>query len=258
MRKVPAFLGLCLILIGIAFIGIAGVQAIAVFNSNAVVNPPAPALIQAIVPALSPSPSAVQEAENLPTGIPQPPTNPPTLTPPILSETPTLPSIATLSVAPLVQPTASSSRPIRIIIPVLNLDATVTEMQQNVVIENGAQVSDWQVPKYDVGHAAGSANPGERGNVVMSAHNNLYTALFRKLYTMKAGDEITLYNAAGRSFLYRAAQSYIVQEVGVSFAQQVANAQVMLPTKDSRLTLISCYPENNNTHRAIVIARLLD
>jgi sortase A len=256
MKKGSSLFGLLMIVLGTALLGFAAFEALAAFNSKAV-EIPAP-LPSAIAPLVTPTAPPTQAAVSLPSETPLPPSSSPTEAPASPEEIPTLASIATMPAAPLALPVGSMSRPVRIVIPVLHLDAPVTEMLRDVLTENSAQVSDWQVPKYQVGHAAGSANPGERDNVVMSAHNNLYNALFRKLYTMRPGDEITVYNAAGAAFLYRVAQSYIVQEVGVSFEQQVANAQVMLPTQDARLTLISCYPENNNTHRAIVIAQLID
>jgi sortase A len=269
MKNRSALLGLGMVLLGIAVLGYAAVQVGAAIHSSTAVVPTSLSINVSPSPTPSAPPAETARTMARETLAPPPPSPNPSPAPseetsnpaPIAAlpeETSTLAPIATLPAAPLAPPAGSMSRAVRIVIPVLHLDARVVEMPDTVVMENGEQVSDWQVPKYEVGHAVGSANPGERDNVVMSAHNNLYTALFRKLYTMKPGDEITLYNAAGAAFLYRVFQSYIVQEVGVSFEQQVANAQVMLPTQDARLTLISCYPENNNTHRAIVIAQLLD
>lgn len=256
MKNRSSLVGISMVVIGIALIGFAAFEAFAPFRSNDVKTPSA--LSATTATRSTPSAPAVQVAANQPSAtstaipsLPEPATDLP-------QETATLESLATSPAQPLAKPSGSMFRAVRIVIPAIHLDAPVVEMPSNVIIENGQKVEDWQVPKYQVGHAVGSANPGERDNVVMSAHNNLYNALFRKLYTLKPGDEITVYNYAGAAFLYRVTQSYIVQEVGVSFEQQVANAQVMLPTDDARLTLISCYPENNNTQRAIVIAQLLD
>lgn len=244
-----------MVVLGTTLVAFALFEAVAAFNSESQVVATLPVISD---PEMTPQAAPSQVAIALPSETP-PPAPSSTVSPPTMPQaTATLASIQVLPAAPLAMPAGSMSRAVRIIIPALQLDAPVVEMASKIIMENGQRVEDWQVPKYQVGHAVGSANPGERDNVVMSAHNNLYTALFRKLYTMKPGDEITVYNMAGATFLYRVTQSYIVQEVGVSFAQQVANAQVMLPTKDARLTLISCYPENNNTHRAIVIAELLD
>lgn len=245
-----------MVILGLALVSYAVFEAVSTFDSNRAENQAA--LPPTLLPLETQAAPTTQAAVVVPSASPGTALPPAEESSPIASEHPTVPPIATLPAAPVAKPSGTTARAVRIVIPVLHLDARVVNMPDIVVMQNGQRVSNWDVPKYDVGHAAGSANPGERDNVVLSAHNNLYNALFRKLYTMKPGDEITLFNAAGNSFLYRVVQSYIVQEVGVSFEQQVANARVMLPTKDARLTLISCYPENNNTHRAIVIALLID
>jgi sortase A len=54
---------------------------------------------------------------------------------------------------------------------------------------------------------------------------------------------------------------YEVQEVltllerGVSYEQRVQNAKYIQPKNEDILTLVSCWPETNNTHRVIVIAK---
>lgn len=154
-------------------------------------------------------------------------------------------------------PVGSLPRAARILIPILNVDAPILEMGWKDTLLDGKLVTDWDVPLNEVGWSLNSANPGERGNVVMAGHNNLGTAVFKKLYTLKEGNEITVTNAAGTSFLYRVALSYIVAERDVPMAKRVENAKVMQPTNDARLTLISCWPEWSNSHRAIVIARLV-
>ncbi len=154
-------------------------------------------------------------------------------------------------------PIGSLSRAARIFIPTLNVDAPILEMGWKDTLLDGKLVTDWDVPLNEVGWSLNSANPGERGNVVMAGHNNLGTAVFKKLYTIKEGDEIIVTNAAGTSFLYRVALSYIVAERDVPMAKRLENAKSMQPTNDARLTLISCWPEWSNSHRAIVIARLV-
>jgi sortase A len=46
-----------------------------------------------------------------------------------------------------------------------------------------------------------------------------------------------------------------VPEKYVSEQQRRGNARYIQPTPDDRLTLVSCWPRNDNTHRIIVIAR---
>jgi sortase A len=41
----------------------------------------------------------------------------------------------------------------------------------------------------------------------------------------------------------------------VSNEQRIKNGRFMQPTEDERLTIITCWPPTNNTHRLAVIAK---
>ena len=82
-----------------------------------------------------------------------------------------------------------------------------------------------------------------------------------------AGAEVHLITRTGREYVldralrpveerydYVITEFYRLKDTGVSLAQRVANARYMLPTADTRLTLITCWPPTNNTHRLVVIA----
>jgi sortase A len=49
----------------------------------------------------------------------------------------------------------------------------------------------------------------------------------------------------------------IVKEKGESVEVRRKNAQWIAPTNDERLTLVTCWPYTNNTHRVIVVAKPL-
>lgn len=184
----------------------------------------------------------------------------PTL-PPINVVTPTSTPNVTQNLAPIVNPAkilaAAMPKATRVVIPSINVDSQILEMGYTFEVVDGETVTNWQIPDNAVGHMIGSANPGGLGNVVLSGHNNILGAVFRKLYTVQVGDQITVFNAKGAGFTYRVSQSFIVQERGADLAQRLNNAQVLLPTTDARLTLISCWPETDNSNRAIVIADLV-
>lgn len=269
MPRRISWLGSLLVLAGLALIGFA------VFEFAQGLNPGPPENPITLVTAVAPTAPLAT--------VPSVPTAPPTIpaedlaraatvlarptaaasTPAPLASTPVSPAaVPTLGVIPTFAPPPGAAvgtlpKPVHLVIPAIKVDAPVVDMGWQDVLQNGVSVSEWVVPQSSVGHAINSANPGERGNVVMSGHNNLYAAVFKKLYTLKVGDEITVLNASGQGFLYRVVQSYIVPEAGASTAQQIANGSVMLPTTDARLTLTSCWPEWSNTHRVIVIAQLL-
>ncbi len=154
-------------------------------------------------------------------------------------------------------PVGALSAPQRIVIKKINADVQIVSMRWTAFVRDGRWQSQWDVPKNDVGHIFDTANPGERGNVVLAGHNNLYAAVFKKLYTLNPGDEIEIHNRQKKRFLYRVVESYIVAEEGQPIAKRLENARVMEPTQDARLTIISCWPEWSNVYRAIIIAKLI-
>ncbi len=137
-------------------------------------------------------------------------------------------------VTPLPVPTPGPEQARRIVIPAIGVDAPVVEGD------------DWESLKKGAGHHIGSANPGERGNCVISAHDDVYGEIFRDLPKVQVGDEVRLYTET-QVYRYTVVQSRIIapDEIGV-----------MAPTHSPVLTLISCYPYGVDTHRIVVIATL--
>ncbi len=123
----------------------------------------------------------------------------------------------------------------RIIIPAIEVDAPIGEG------------TDWEALKYKVGHHPGTANPGERGNMVLAAHNDIYGEIFRYLPDVPTGEIVTVY-AGEQSFRYRITERRII------LPQQT---EVMLPTTDPTVTLISCYPYLIDTHRIVLFGELI-
>lgn len=137
-------------------------------------------------------------------------------------------------ITPLPVPTQGPEHARRIRIPAIGVDAPVVEGD------------DWESLKKGAGHHVGSANPGERGNCVISAHNDIYGEIFRDLPELSIGDEI-LVETRTKTYRYLVEQTRIVEPTEVS---------VMATTSSPVLTLISCYPYRVNTHRIVVIASL--
>lgn len=108
------------------------------------------------------------------------------------------------------------------------------------------QGDGWEQLKRGVGQHIGSADPGQPGNVVLSAHNDIFGELFRELDKLAPGDEIQL-QTASRQFIYRVTGIRVVEPTEVS---------VMGPTVRPSLTLISCYPYLVDTERIVVTAEL--
>lgn len=148
--------------------------------------------------------------------------------------------------------------PERLEIPAINVETDVVPIGwQAVQTADGKTVSTWEVADYAAGWHKNSALPGEGGNVVMSGHNNIRGAVFRKLYTLQPGDIARVW-AGGREYDYRVEQVMIVEEKFAPIEQRRENARWIQPFADERLTLVSCWPENDNTHRVIVVAKPVD
>lgn len=183
-----------------------------------------------VVPTLEPTP--LIGAVVLPSGH-RPPTDPGGAAP-NLDEVPAHLRSYVQSVTPQPIPTPGPGQPTRIQIPAINVDAVIVEGDT------------WEQLKKGIGHHLGTANPGERGNLVLSAHNDIFGEYFRYLDQLKAGDEVVVYSGNQR-FRYVVSQSRFVTPTQVD---------VMLPTSDPTVTLISCYPYLVDNKRIAVFAQL--
>ncbi|GAB4196708.1 MAG: sortase [Roseiflexaceae bacterium] len=129
----------------------------------------------------------------------------------------------------------------RIMIPSIGVDSKVVEVGWEEVVQKGQKVAVWQVAKYAVGQHIGSANPGDGGNVVLAGHVGGYGKVFKDLFYVKPGDQITLYSN-GQQYLYVVRDHLVVTEEGVSPEQQAENAKLISPTDEELVTLITCWP----------------
>ncbi len=108
------------------------------------------------------------------------------------------------------------------------------------------QGDGWEQLKKGVGQHIGSGNPGEPGNVVLSAHNDIFGELFRHLDRLKPEDEIKIMTET-QEFIYIVTGLKIVEPTDVS---------VMDPTEKPTITLISCYPYLVDTQRIVIFGEL--
>lgn len=152
----------------------------------------------------------------------------------------TVTSTPTVTVAPTSTPTIDPALllPKRLRIPVMFLDSPVHEVRVNM----GA----WEVSPMDIGHHEGTANPGEVGNMALAGHRDINSALFRELDRLKPGDPVFVSNSL-REYKYIVTDSFVVSP---------EHTEVMDPTDDKRVTLITCTPIGLATQRLIVTAIL--
>ena len=145
--------------------------------------------------------------------------------------------------APLVQsladipvPTPGPQQAVRLQIPAIGVDHPVV------------QGDGWEQLKKGIGQHIGTPNPGEQGNLVLSAHNDVFGEIFRDLDKLKPGDEIIVFTSQ-RTYTYTVQQSQIVEPTQV---------EVMAQSQEPVVTLISCYPYMVDDQRYVITAYLQD
>jgi sortase A len=169
--------------------------------------------------------------------------------------TPGPPSGFVADTGPLMAPPPpAGDPPTRIVIPKIGLDSKIITVGWRVVQENGHSVSVWDVADFAAGWNRGSAFPGNVGNTVISGHHNIKGEVFRYVVDLEVGDEVDLFVATQR-YPYRVTEKHILREKGMPDEVRTANARWIAQTTDQRLTLVTCWPFTNNTHRLIVVAK---
>jgi sortase A len=104
----------------------------------------------------------------------------------------------------------------------------------------------WDQLKKGIAQHLGTANPGETGNLVVSAHNDVFGELFKDLDRLQPGDEVIVITQ-DRSYTYSVTGTQIVEPTRVD---------LIAPTTEKTLTLISCYPYRIDNKRIVVTAIL--
>lgn len=155
-------------------------------------------------------------------------------------------------------PSVESFVPDRIVIPAIKLDAPIVATEVKSVELREQWFNQWQVPdEFAAGWIDTSAPLGVSGNTVLSGHHNEYGKVFGHLVELAVGDTISLYSG-NLSFEYTITERMIVKEKDVSLSIRQENARWISPTPDERITLVTCWPKRNNTHRLILVARPVD
>ncbi len=142
------------------------------------------------------------------------------------------PLVQSLANVPI--PTPGPAQAHRIQIPAIGVDASIV------------QGDGWEQLKKGVGQYVGSVNPGENGNIVLSAHNDIFGEIFRYLEELEPGDEIIIHTQQ-RVYTYVIFNKEIVEPTQVEFLDQTAKPIT---------TLISCYPYLVDDQRIIVQGQL--
>ena len=209
---------------------------------------PTPTLTPTLLPTATPTPTPTMTLTGTPV-----PTPTPTATEMLLPSghnppTPTDLSQANLDLTSTLEPTPdplTRSTPTATPAPEHALWIRIPAIAVDHPIVQG---DEWEDLKHGVGQRLGSANPGEYGNLVLSAHNDIYGEIFRYLSKLKLDDEIIILTATDQ-------YTYLVEEILILKPNQIS---VLERGKEPIVTLISCYPYMIDTHRIVVRASLVN
>lgn len=189
---------------------------------------------KALVPTYTPSP------DEKPLGTTSTPTT--QLTEPLFTPAPTTEAVPTVEVVERAPPAT------RLVIPALGIDAPVVE----VPITN----KTWPVSglTYEIAHLEGTANPGEKNNMVLAGHVTLRRGAgpFLHLESLEPGDMAIVY-AGEQAYAYRVVTKRYIEPTDVSIAYR---------TPDPILTLLTCTDwdavNRRYNQRVAVIAELVE
>jgi sortase A len=193
---------------------------------------------RASIPTLAPTPQLGLEEFVLPGGH----------TPPVEGQQPQfnyaeipnnlLPLVQSQILAPVIsRPPPTAETALRLIIPEINVDHTIV------------QGIDWEALRLGIGQLPNGVTPADdAGNVVLSAHNDIYSEIFRELDQLEPGDEFQIYT---ETQIY----TYVITGWDVVEPDDV---QVMDNRDGATVTLISCYPYKVDDKRIVVFADRVD
>jgi sortase A len=145
-------------------------------------------------------------------------------------------------------------RAIHVSVPAVAIDADIVEVEPVAVQSDQQTMFEWPVADWAAGHHSTSANPGEGGNIVIAGHDDVRGEVFRGLHDVKVGDQVIVSTDA-------ASYTYVVQEIHMrlyaneSLEEQLSVGAFIEPMPEERLTLVTCWPYQVDTHRLIVVAK---
>jgi LPXTG-site transpeptidase (sortase) family protein len=144
--------------------------------------------------------------------------------------------------------------PDRIVIPSIQLDAPVIVAGSRKVKVSDQTFDQWVAPnQFAAGWHENSATPGEPGNTVINGHHNEYGKVFGRLIDLQPGETIYIHSG-DKVIAFIISNKMILKEKNTDLATRLVNSSWIQPTSDKRLTLITCWPPESNTHRLIIVA----
>ncbi|MFA6521729.1 MAG: class E sortase [Candidatus Gracilibacteria bacterium] len=145
----------------------------------------------------------------------------------------------------------------RVVIPRINQNVPVVGVKNESLIARKWNELESDIQKSlrnGVVHYPGTALPGDNGNTVITGHSSYYAwdagrfkDVFALLHDVKIGDKVIVYFNQ-KKFIYE------VNRIKVVFPKDV---DVLAPSPQEQLTLITCTPIGTNLKRLVVTAKLI-
>ena len=140
---------------------------------------------------------------------------------------------------------------VRMRIPAIDLDATVSELELLDLGDSRA----WSTPDKVVGHIPTTATPGESANGWYFGHLSNFLSnegdIFRRLPEIAAmikNDPVDIFlTTSNAEYMYRVTQSQLLHRDDLSLTE----------TSDSQISLVTCWPFRVYDHRVLVSAVLV-
>jgi LPXTG-site transpeptidase (sortase) family protein len=144
--------------------------------------------------------------------------------------------------------------PDRIVIDSIGLDAPVIPATDYMTEYPDQPFTELLPPDYyAAGYLPSSVSLGLPGNTILIGHHNNHEKVFGHLVDLKVGDRITLYSGK-TAFEYVVDLRMILLERDQPLKVREQNARWILPSSDIRITLVTCWPYFDSSHRLIIVA----
>ena len=147
--------------------------------------------------------------------------------------------------------------PINIKIEVIDLDVEIIPVEKMEIIIDDVGYHTWEAPEEVVGWQYYSAQLGRTGNTVLIGHHNSSGSVFKNLKDIVVGDRITI-SSEDQDFEYKVKDIMILLEKEQPLEVRLENAKWLWATLDERVTLVTCWPKYDNSHRLIIVAIPID
>lgn len=145
-------------------------------------------------------------------------------------------------------------KPERLLIPVIDLNVEIEPAESTIINFEGKRYLQWQAPNgAEPGWQTDSAGLGVPGNTVLYGHHNVGGKVFENLHLLEVGQRLQL-KSGDNLFTYRVVLTMTLEERNQPLEVRLDNAKWLMPSSDERVTLVTCWPANGNSHRVIVVA----